>query len=88
MSFFIPMAFQENTPLPVDPDVYIEERPAMNVAALRFPGYPGDVDFGIKVIFFCAGSQGRRNIEYQIISRVLSSQDISKHILLPPLNIN
>ncbi len=49
MSFFIPMAFQENTPLPLDSDVYIEERPAMNVAALKFPGFPGDVDFGIKV---------------------------------------
>ena len=49
MSFFIPMAFQENTPLPVDPDVYIEERPAINVAALKFPGFPGDLDFGIKV---------------------------------------
>ena len=51
MSFFIPMAFQENTPLPLDSDVYIEERPAMNVAAIQFPGFPGDVDFGIKVSF-------------------------------------
>ena len=49
MSFFIPMAFQENTPLPLDSDVYIEERPAMNVAAIQFPGFPGDIEFGIKV---------------------------------------
>eukprot|EP00088_Acartia_fossae_P007128 TRINITY_DN13314_c0_g1_i2.p1 TRINITY_DN13314_c0_g1~~TRINITY_DN13314_c0_g1_i2.p1 ORF type:complete len:201 (-),score=36.77 TRINITY_DN13314_c0_g1_i2:115-696(-) len=48
MSFFIPMAFQENTPVPNNPDIYIEERPAMNVAALRFPGFPGDIDFSIK----------------------------------------
>ena len=49
MSFFIPMDLQENTPNPTDPDIYIEERPAVNVAAIRFPGYPGDIDFGIKV---------------------------------------
>ena len=35
--------------MPNDPDIYIEERSAMNVAALRFPGFPGDIDFSIKV---------------------------------------
>merc|ERR1719400_2219538 len=47
-SFYIPMDFQENTPLPTGADVYIEERPAMMVAALQFPGFPGDIDFSIK----------------------------------------
>ena len=42
------MNLQENTPLPTGPDIYIEERPAMNVAAIQFPGFPGDLDYGMK----------------------------------------
>ena len=47
MSFYIPAGFQEDTPTPTDPQVYIEERPGFEVAALKpFGGYPGDQEFG------------------------------------------
>ena len=47
MSFYIPAAFQEDTPTPTDPGVYIEERPGFEVAATKpFGGYPGDQEFG------------------------------------------
>ena len=47
MSFYIPAGFQEDTPTPTDPQVYIEERPGFEVAALKpFGGYPDDQEFG------------------------------------------
>merc|ERR550517_607280 len=45
MSFFIPEKYQSSPPLPKDKDLYIEERPAMRVAANRFGGYPNDKKF-------------------------------------------
>ena len=47
MSFYIPRAFQEDTPTPTDTQVYIEDRPEFEVAALKsFGGYPGDQENG------------------------------------------
>ena len=47
MSFYIPAVFQEDTPTPTGNQVYIEERPGFEVAALKsFGGYPGDQEFG------------------------------------------
>merc|ERR1711872_41611 len=45
MSFFIPMVPQENPPQPNDEGLYVEERPAMTVAAKRFGRYPDDDKF-------------------------------------------
>eukprot|EP00088_Acartia_fossae_P018086 TRINITY_DN20396_c0_g1_i5.p1 TRINITY_DN20396_c0_g1~~TRINITY_DN20396_c0_g1_i5.p1 ORF type:complete len:194 (+),score=37.65 TRINITY_DN20396_c0_g1_i5:29-610(+) len=60
MSFFIPTFLQENTPLPTDPEVYIEERPAMNVAAMQFTGFPGDIEFSKKAaeLYTMAAEEG------------------------------
>ena len=46
MSFWIPSDFQEDTPAPSDPLLYIEERPGFEVVAKEFPGFPTDLDFG------------------------------------------
>jgi len=48
MSFFVPMSLQENTPLPLDDLVYIEERPEMMMAARRIGGFPNDLTYGIE----------------------------------------
>ena len=40
MSFWIPSDFQEDTPAPSDPLLYIEERPGFEVVAKEFPGFP------------------------------------------------
>merc|ERR1712107_498103 len=45
MSFFIPEVHQASPPQPNDEEVYIEERPAMRVAANRFGGYPSESKF-------------------------------------------
>jgi len=42
LSFFVPKEFEEKTPLPSDPDVSINQRPAMTVYAMKFGGYAGD----------------------------------------------
>merc|ERR1712211_73606 len=42
MSFFIPEVHQASPPQPNDEEVYIEERPAMRMAAKIFGEYPSD----------------------------------------------
>merc|ERR1712098_86779 len=42
-SFFIPADFQNETPLPTDSLVYIEERPEMRIAAKKFTGFPSEL---------------------------------------------
>ena len=49
MSFYIPSDLQENSPLPLESTVYIEERAAFKVAAKRFGGFPtSDIEFAIQ----------------------------------------
>ena len=49
MSFYIPSDLQENSPLPLESSVYIEERAAFKVAAKRFGGFPtSDIEFAIQ----------------------------------------
>ena len=48
MSFLVPSVLQGTAPLPTNPTVYLEQRAALRVAALRFPGIPGDLDFTIR----------------------------------------
>ena len=49
MSFFIPTDLQEHTPLPTNPLVYVEERPAFKAASRQFPGFPNDIEFSMQV---------------------------------------
>ncbi|XP_786126.3 heme-binding protein 2 [Strongylocentrotus purpuratus] len=42
LSFFVPREFEEKTPLPTDPDIYINQQPAMTVYAMKFGGFAND----------------------------------------------
>merc|ERR1719348_680102 len=48
LSFLIPSNLQENTPVPTDPIVYIEDRPEMRFASLNFTGFPSELTWTMK----------------------------------------
>jgi len=60
MSFFIPMDMQETAPQPLDASLYIEDRPALRVAAMRFGGFPTDVQFSVQAaeLYELAAAEG------------------------------
>ena len=48
MSFYIPSSLQDVPPQPLDPLVYIEERPGFEVVSKQFGGFPTDLVFNVE----------------------------------------
>nr|XP_054769768.1 heme-binding protein 2-like isoform X2 [Lytechinus pictus] len=42
LSFFVRKEFEEKTPLPIDPDIQINQRPSMTVYTMKFGGFAND----------------------------------------------
>ena len=65
MSFYIPSDLQENPPQPTDSQVYVEERQGFEVVALKFGGFPSDLDFSSKAAMLYEKAKEKRRIIWE-----------------------
>ena len=48
MSFLVPAELQGTAPAPNDASIYLEDRPALRLAARQFGGFPHDLDYTVE----------------------------------------
>merc|ERR1711990_245639 len=65
MSFLVPQQFQESSPEPTDPLVWLEDRPAFRLVARQFSGFPGELDWSIQAaeLYEVATAEGLKPAE-------------------------
>jgi len=65
MSFLVPQQFQESSPEPTDPLIWLEDRPAFRLVARQFSGFPGELDWSIQAaeLYEVATAEGLKPAE-------------------------